>query len=49
MSGVRPASNHLTGEAQAPQQRLYFLPLPHGHGSLRPTLGAVLATGRDTC
>src|SRR5690606_24178322 len=27
------------GPAQvpAPQHRLYFLPLPHGHGSLRPT------------
>ena len=24
---------------QAPQHFLYFLPLPHGHGSLRPTLG----------
>jgi hypothetical protein len=23
-----------------PQQFLYFLPLPHGHGSLRPTLGS---------
>ena len=22
-----------------PQQFLYFLPLPHGHGSLRPTFG----------
>jgi hypothetical protein len=25
---------------QAPQQFLYFFPLPQGHGSLRPTLGA---------
>lgn len=24
-----------------PQQCLYFLPLPHGHGSLRPTRGVV--------
>jgi len=24
---------------QAPQHFLYFLPLPHGQGSLRPTLG----------
>ena len=23
--------------AARPQQRLYFLPLPHGHGSFRPT------------
>src|SRR5258706_13871149 len=28
--------------ALAPQHFLYFLPLPHGHGSLRPTRGAVL-------
>ncbi len=33
--------------APAPWQRLYFLPLPHGHGSLRPTLGAVAAHGVD--
>ena len=26
--------------AWAPQHFLYFLPLPQGHGSLRPTLGA---------
>ena len=25
-----------------PQQFLYFLPLPHGHGSLRPTLSLFL-------
>ncbi len=25
----------------APQHFLYFLPLPHGHGSLRPTLLAL--------
>src|SRR6185312_16701140 len=24
-----------------PQQTLYFFPLPHGHGSLRPTFGPV--------
>jgi hypothetical protein len=28
----------------APQQFLYFLPLPQGHGSLRPTFG-ILRTG----
>src|SRR5258708_5712223 len=28
--------------ALAPQHFLYFLPLPHGQGSLRPTRGAVL-------
>jgi hypothetical protein len=26
-----------------PQQRLNFMPLPHGHGSLRPTVAARLA------
>ena len=26
-----------------PWHRLYFLPLPHGHGSLRPTFSAALA------
>ena len=30
----------LTGAPAAPWQTLYFLPLPHGQGSLRPTLGA---------
>src|SRR5881397_1123903 len=28
---------------QAPWQRLYFLPDPHQHGSLRPILGPALA------
>src|SRR3972149_85339 len=28
-----------------PQHFLYFLPLPHGHGSLRPTLGCCWWTG----
>jgi hypothetical protein len=27
------------------QHFLYFLPLPHGHGSLRPTFGPVLTIG----
>src|SRR5262245_50267921 len=27
--------------APAPQHFLYFFPLPHGHGSLRPTLGVL--------
>src|ERR671931_959271 len=26
--------------ATRPQQFLYFFPLPHGHGSLRPTFGS---------
>src|SRR5687767_15913076 len=30
---------------QAPWHFLYFLPLPHGHGSLRPTFGS----SRLTC
>ena len=25
-----------------PQHFLYFLPLPHGHGSLRPTFGGAM-------
>src|ERR1700690_2465052 len=29
------------GHAYRPQQCLYFLPLPQGQGSLRPTLGPV--------
>src|SRR5437762_1195378 len=28
-------------KAYFPQHCLYFLPLPHGHGSFRPTLGPV--------
>src|SRR6185436_11683533 len=31
-------------ERAAPWQCLNFLPLPHGHGSLRPTFGAALRT-----
>jgi hypothetical protein len=31
----------LIRQAAAPWQRLYFLPLPHGHGSFRPTLSEV--------
>src|SRR5215831_19753641 len=30
---------HLHAGTTAPQHFLYFLPLPHGHGSFRPTLG----------
>src|SRR5436190_24364625 len=33
--------------ATRPQQFLYFLPLPHGQGSLRPTLGPPRRTGRS--
>jgi PIN domain len=37
----------------APWHFLYLRPLPHGHGSLRPTLGAsrtmVPAAGADLC
>lgn len=29
------------------QQCLYFFPLPHGHGSLRPTFGAARRVGVD--
>src|SRR5207249_10008224 len=31
-----------------PQQFLYFLPLPHGHGSLRPTFGVSRLCGLVT-
>ena len=34
-------SSGMTGIFYFPQQCLYFLPLPHGHGSLRPTFGPV--------
>ena len=41
----------LSGDAhrrdQAPQRRLYFLPEPHGHGSLRP--GSVTRCGSSAC
>src|SRR5213075_3349998 len=33
--------------ATRPQQFLYFLPLPQGHGSLRPTFGIERRTGRS--
>jgi hypothetical protein len=34
--------------ATRPQQFLYFLPLPHGHGSLRPTFGIERRIGRSS-
>jgi len=33
--------------ATRPQQFLYFLPLPHGQGSLRPILFAIMGRGAD--
>src|SRR6266403_4903815 len=33
--------------ATRPQQFLYFFPLPHGHGSLRPTFGIERRTGKS--
>src|SRR5580692_6729976 len=33
--------NRLVNGHYLPQHCLYFFPLPHGHGSLRPTLGPV--------
>jgi hypothetical protein len=38
-SVVKPAGS-ASDHAVRPQQFLNFLPLPHGHGSLRPTLGS---------
>ncbi len=32
-------ARHQAPAAAAPWHFLYFLPEPHGHGSLRPTLG----------
>src|SRR5437879_2236910 len=34
-------------QAVRPQQFLYFFPLPHGHGSFRPTLGRERRTGKS--
>src|SRR6056297_2536440 len=40
-----PRENSLRREnSYFPWQCLYFLPLPQGHGSLRPTLGTALLT-----
>ena len=44
-SSERPAA--ITLKHQAPQQRLYFLPEPHGQGSLRP--GSVSRCGSSAC
>jgi hypothetical protein len=45
-SAARVAGSSAGGSGcTAPQQRLYFLPLPHEHGWLRPTL-ARLRIGR---
>src|SRR5437773_10409234 len=33
--------------AVRPQQFLYFFPLPHGHGSFRPTFGKERRIGRS--
>ena len=38
-------TSELCRVAQLPWQRLYFLPLPHQHGSLRPILGPLFVTG----
>src|SRR5437879_8442251 len=34
-------------QAVRPQQFLYFFPLPHGHGSFRPTLGKERRRGKS--
>jgi hypothetical protein len=41
---IRCLGRQLTGprfrrQSLTPQHFLYFLPLPHGHGSFRPTFG----------
>src|SRR5207249_3181113 len=43
--GPRTASREPRAANQAPWHFLYFFPLPHGHGSLRPTFGS----SRFTC
>ena len=35
----------MIGGAHAPQHFLYFLPLPHGHGSFLPVFGVALMIG----
>src|SRR5205814_2955152 len=42
------AATPLRRYAIRPQQFLYFLPLPQGHGSLRPTLGNDRRIGRSS-
>src|SRR2546421_11084639 len=41
-------SEQFRNYAVRPQQFLYFFPLPHGHGSFRPTFGTVRRTGRSS-
>jgi len=42
----RTAGGSTSAEDQPPPQHLLnFLPLPHGHGSFRPTFGAVAGPG----
>src|SRR5437762_8972882 len=44
--GLGGASADQETAVAAPWQRLYFLPLPQGQGSLRPTLGSARRMGR---
>src|SRR5262249_45846777 len=41
--GTLPQATYFAADFM--QQFLYFLPLPHGHGSLRPTLSILLRSG----
>ena len=43
--GGEDAASTIIYYATRPQQFLYFLPLPQGQGSLRPTLGPLLRMG----
>src|SRR2546430_16918357 len=40
-------SEQFRNYAVRPQQFLYFFPLPHGHGSFRPTFGKERRIGRS--
>src|SRR5438105_15945229 len=40
-------SEQFRNYAVRPQQFLYFFPLPHGHGSFRPTFGKERLIGRS--
>ena len=44
LAQIQPQTRH--AQASLPWQFLYFFPLPHGQGSLRPTLGTGASPSR---